>query len=229
MERFSETLDSQVTTQKLEEIGKQMVAEISGKKSKLDLTRFDWSRCQGCDLRDSRSAGEPCMGRHQLAPFARGSLSGSNGHALWMMCSRCALRLMYVPTWAAKGCYRSPGPLMADVKDKLETTPNATAEELRTKSISLDGAEASALRKLEAIQKEKIKVKEATGKKVSQQSAQKPALSTPPKTSQDQIDLTEGPMTVETGPKKTVKREHTLPAEQQEQEGTTREWIQVSP
>ena len=45
--------------------------------------RFDFSRMEGPDPRDSRTQGYPCFGKHVEMPEGRGSLSGRNGHAMW--------------------------------------------------------------------------------------------------------------------------------------------------
>ena len=220
MERFSELISPKTPQTAVSEIAKELVTEaVSMKKSKMKLDRFDWNREQGCDPRDVRAVGEPCMGRHSIAPFARQSLSGSNGHAVWIACSRCALRLLYVPTHGAPAMYRSAGPLLEDTRAKLTQVPNATAEELTTKAIALDGAEASALQNLKKIKGQKAslqKEKETMGYK--DQSKPEPKAKISP-TDVPAVDLTsEGPMPVETGSKKVTMREHTLPAEQQEQE-----------
>lgn len=218
MDLFKETLDPAISADKMATIAEGMVKGVLSKKSKLDLSKYDWDRSQGCDLRDVRAAGEPCLSRHQIAPFARGSLSGVNGHALWLTCSQCSLRLLYVPVHGAKACYRSPGPLMSDTQAKLEKSPNATAEELRTKAISLDAAESSAKKQLEKIQREKEHLKTKTPSSAPKVMPRAPA-----------IELTGGTMEQETGSKKMTKREHTLPPEQQEQESKTdQEWTQVN-
>ena len=176
---------------------------------------------QGTGMRPSRCPScrrAPCMGRHSIAPFARQSLSGSNGHAVWIACSRCALRLLYVPTHGAPAMYRSAGPLLEDTRAKLTQVPNATAEELTTKAIALDGAEASALQNLKKIKGQKASLQKEETMGYKDQSKPEPKAKISP-TDVPAVDLTsEGPMPVETGSKKVTMREHTLPAEQQEQE-----------
>lgn len=126
--------------------------------------RFDFSRMEGPDPRDSRTQGYPCFGNHVEMPEGRGSLSGRNGHAMWKVCQTCRLRIQYVPSFGAKGCYRQAGPLAPDVetvvsqvKGKLEKDPGQ-AENLNSKMVSVLGAEESLKNKLKALENEKDKL-----------------------------------------------------------------------
>jgi hypothetical protein len=165
MERFQETLSTTLEAEVAEEIGKLMVAQVIAPKeeqkktSKIQLDKFDWTRVEFADLRDARTTSKPCEGNHSAEGFERGSHSGMNGHALWLTCHRCKLRLMYVPVHGAKGCYRSPGPIGKDVVQKLIGNPEAAPSELHTKALALEAAENSAKKLLDKIQVEKAKMK----------------------------------------------------------------------
>ena len=122
--------------------------------------RYDWSRAEYADPRDSRCQGFPCWGQHQPEKEGRGSLSGRNGHAKWEVCSVCRLRTLYVPTHGSKGTYRSAGPLPADaaramekVKDTVLTVPE-DRETLTTKAVGISGAKESLLKKLAKLENE---------------------------------------------------------------------------
>jgi len=96
-----------------------------------------------------RTVGPPCS--HVPMPIGRGSKSGSNGFARWIVCSRCQLRLSYVPAVGAKGTSRSPGRLPADIVTALELG----VDDLSTQGIALEAAEKSLMKRLEAAQTEK--------------------------------------------------------------------------
>lgn len=193
MNRFKETLQP-VTAEKSEEIAKEMVMEVPTKKKQLDLSRFDWTRTGYANPRDPRCLGGQCRGNHEVETFGRGSSSGQNGHALWLSCRDCKLRVLYVPRWGATGSYRSAGPLPQDVEDKLKRTdPNDLhPAEMKTKALGLEAAEQSALKQLEMIKQKKAVL--AKGK-----SKGKP----------------EG-TTATSSTEKMVKRDHDVPAELQE-------------
>ena len=133
-----------------------------------------------------------------MESFGRGSSSGQNGHALWLCCKVCKLRIMYTPRWGATGSYRSAGPLAQDVEDKLKKKdPNDIhPSELKTKTLGLEAAEQSAMKQLEHIQKQKATL---AAKAKAKPQASPPVQST----------------------KKTVKREHQVPAE------THEDWAKV--
>ena len=129
-------------------------------KSEAWMSRWDWDRQAGPDLRDPRNAGPPCEGTHSPAPMGRGSPSGCNAHGLWVTCSRCSMRLSYTPAIGAKATYRASPPLAADVKATLkEKGSNAAPSELTTQSISVDAAERSLLQRLERVQAEKKEIR----------------------------------------------------------------------
>lgn len=211
MERYVELLNMDLKEDKKIEIAQ----EVSRPKPKkpLDLSKFDWARAQAAGPRDERTMKGPCAGVHVPERFGRGSQSGVSGHAVWIVCSQCKLRLLYAPTWGAEAVYRSAGPLAADVKKKLGHSPNDIhPSQLETKTLALEAAENSALQRLEGIRKEKEKQK-LKGK----MDPQPKALNPPP--------------TKSTGSgypnvaKKEAKREHEIPAEVAEKEG----WISVDP
>ncbi|CAK9111156.1 unnamed protein product, partial [Durusdinium trenchii] len=123
--------------------------------------KYDVSRREGPDGRDSRAQGFPCYGNHTPMPEGRGSLSGRNGHGKWTVCTLCRLRIEYVPAYGAKGCYRQPGPLAPDVttvmeqvKDDIKDKPEVR-ENLNMKMASTLGAEASLRKKLEVLENDK--------------------------------------------------------------------------
>ena len=80
-----------------------------------------------------------------------------NGHGVWLTCEWCVLRVLYCPTYGAKATYRSAGPLSSDVKSKLNemTDGEVTQNQLTTQALGLDAAEASALKKVEEIRRQK--------------------------------------------------------------------------
>jgi len=194
MERFEETLKA-LYQKASEEIARQMAMENQTKKKALDMDKFDWGRTQYADPRDLRCLEGKCRGRYTIAKFYKGSPSGQNGHALWLSCQECMLRVMYTPRWGAKGTYRSPGPLLPDIQEKLNKTEanDLHPEELGTKALGLEAAENSALRQLEKIKSEKERVAKAKAKAKTGYAS-----------------------TTEAVTKKLVKREHPLPAEVQE-------------
>ena len=154
------------------------------------------------DLRDARTTIKPCEGNHSAEGFRRGSQSGVNGHALWLTCHRCKLRLLYVPVHGAKGCYRSPGPMGKDVVQKLVENPEASPSELNTKALALEAAENSAKKLLDKIQVDKAKMK---AKAKPSPGAQSSSLVAPPQTT-NVVPL----------PCKTLKRSNEKIPEQQE-------------
>lgn len=217
MKSFEKTLDPKLSKEETAQIVKLMTqdAMVNPTKSKLDLERFDWDRAECCNARDPRATGTPCGGRHTVDKFRRGSSSGTNAHGLWLTCATCQLRLAYVPTWGAKGVYRSAGALSSDVKTILKENPNASPEDLKCKAIGLEAAEASALQRLEQIRAEKGKMK----------SPSKGQTSPYPKSPGP---LTPETMMAETGGKKMSKRDHDLPSEDHEA-NSAESWQQVTP
>ena len=222
MDRFAETLSPKLSEETAEQIAKEMVVETQMKKngkSKLDLTRYDWARVQFADLRDRRNTQGDCQGSHQVEPFGRGSLSGTNKHGIWLVCARCRLRVVYAPTWGAKGCYRSAGPLAKDVSTRLEEMKQIPESErdpntLKTQVLALDAAESSAVRRVEEIRKEKERAKAKAKPKMSPQKTQKGEQAVPESTAGY--------------PKKTSKRENSVTPEVQELENQDG-WTRVGP
>lgn len=175
--------------------------------------KYDMSRREGPDGRDSRAQGFPCYGNHTPMPEGRGSLSGRNGHGKWTVCTLCRLRIEYVPAYGAKGCYRQPGPLAPDVttvmeqvKDDIKDKPEVR-ENLNMKMASTLGAEASLRKKLEVLENDKIKL-------------QSKARARPEAVKQEQDVVLNA-----SAPKKTLKRENVQESEEQE----TAEWEKVTP
>ncbi|CAK9061025.1 Retrovirus-related Pol polyprotein from transposon RE1 (Retro element 1) (AtRE1) [Includes: Protease RE1 [Durusdinium trenchii] len=173
--------------------------------------KYDMSRREGPDGRDSRAQGFPCYGNHTPMPEGRGSLSGRNGHGKWTVCTLCRLRIEYVPAYGAKGCYRQPGPLAPDVttvmeqvKDDIKDKPEVR-ENLNMKMASTLGAEASLRKKLEVLENDKIKL-------------QSKARARPEAVKQEQDVVLNA-----SAPKKTLKRENVQESEEQE----TAEWEKI--
>ena len=169
MDRFAETLKP-MDAPVVEEIAKQLVQELQTKKKGVDLTKFDWGRTEFANPRDPRCLQGKCKGKHVIEPFFRGSSSGQNGHAMWLSCQQCKLRVLYTPRWGAKACFRSAGPLPNDVQEKINKTPENEWDplELGTKALALEAAEGSALKQLTKIQQERAAVAKAKAKATPQ-------------------------------------------------------------
>lgn len=124
--------------------------------------KFDESRSCGPDPQDPRNLGPPCNGEHLPARSYRGSVTGSNGHARWVGCERCKMRLLYVPTFGSTGSFRQAGALPGDIKEQVAELKEKASfnPALRDRTIALD--EKSLLDRLARIraQKEKIKKNE---------------------------------------------------------------------
>lgn len=127
------------------------------KTKKMNTENLDWERVQWADPRDPRTTSDPCKGHHVIEPFGKGSKSGVNGHALWLSCAQCRLRLAYVPKVGAPATSRSAGPLATDVQETLGKMPpnEMDPRKLSTQAIGLDAAEQSTLKHLEKIQAKK--------------------------------------------------------------------------
>ncbi|CAK9044628.1 Integrase catalytic domain-containing protein [Durusdinium trenchii] len=215
MDQFQETLKLDLLDEEREKIGKAMVTETSSKKTNskkgIDLSKYDWGRVEFTNPRDPRAVKGPCEGHHSVQPFGRGSLSGMNGHGVWLTCEWCALRVLYCPTYGAKATHRSAGPLSSDVKSKLNemTDGEVTQNQLTTQALGLDAAEASALKKVEEIRRQKEQNLQKKGKGASKGKTKTQSPSTP----------TEPGHTSAIPPKKEVKRRNSVPAEVQEKSG----------
>lgn len=175
--------------------------------------KYDCSRREGPDGRDSRAQGFPCFGNHTPMPEGRGSLSGRNGHGKWTVCTLCRLRIEYVPAYGAKECFRQPGPLAPDVqtvmemvKDDIKDKPE-TRENLNMKMASTLGAEASLRKKLEALENDKTKLQAKARAR--------------PEAIKQEADV----VLNAAGRKVAAKRDNTQEAEEAE----TESWEQVSP
>ena len=118
------------------------------KKEKIPLEeRYDFNRATGPDPRDGRTLRYACYGKHVEEKMGRGSASGCNGAGLWKVCSKCQLRILYVPAWGATGHYRQAGPLPKDVevvtqqyKETVERGEEPDVATLKSKAVSLEGA-----------------------------------------------------------------------------------------
>lgn len=91
MDRFAETLTSNLKEDERKVIAQSMVADATTKGSKVlkDLDRCDWSRVEFADPRDVRTTAMPWELTNQK-DFTDG---------IWLTCAVCRLRLMYCPTW----------------------------------------------------------------------------------------------------------------------------------
>ena len=123
--------------------------------------RYDYDRTVGPDPRDPRTDGPPCLGSHQPMRMGRGSMSGRNGHAEWVVCEKCRLRLSYTPAFGAHARFRQAGPLPADVETVL-TKGVTVAEELDSTQVALAGAEESLEKRLSQIREARAKAAPAT-------------------------------------------------------------------
>ena len=173
--------------------------------------KYDMSRAEGPDARDGRAQGYPCWGNHVSMPEGRGSLSGRNAHGMWKVCSKCRLRIQYVPAYGATGAHRQAGPLAPDAATALERVGKTiendvkARENLNSKMASTIGAEESLKNKLKKLEADRLK---ATSSAPVQ-----------PKASADQTQVV-----TETS-KKAAKRENATTAE--EAEAKPSEWIEV--
>ncbi|CAK9021545.1 unnamed protein product, partial [Durusdinium trenchii] len=134
--------------------------KMDKKKTKSSATweeKYDESRTVAADPRDPRTLGAPCWGNHTPAAAYRGSVSGSNGHATWVGCERCQLRLSYTPAFGATGLHRQAGPIPEDTRRQVEELKEKAPYNplLRTQAVGLDGAERSLMSKLDNIRARK--------------------------------------------------------------------------
>lgn len=132
------------------------------KKGKSDVPppqeRYDFSRAEPANPLDPRTTGSPCFGHHVVEKPGPGSCSGANKFAMWESCAQCGLRVTYIPAFGASGATRKAGPLSSDTKQQLATIPPNEQKgsiHLKDEKISMDGAEASLLRRLEQVQDRK--------------------------------------------------------------------------
>ncbi|CAE7337263.1 unnamed protein product, partial [Symbiodinium sp. KB8] len=210
-----------------------------GQKEKVKIPeeeRYDFSRQEGPDPRDGRTAGAPCYGEHQIMKPGRGSLSGSNAHGWWRVCEKCRLRVAYAPAWGAHGHFRQAGPLSADVKKVvLEVTEKEKTGEvvdrnvLNAKNVALEGAEQSLLDKLSKVRAEKEKsLAKSKGAQAKSKTAPPPTTTStsPAPATPSVVNLTDD-QTMNVTPGRKKHREHEMTAE--EQEYTTRDdsWSSV--
>ena len=120
--------------------------------------KFDGSRTTGPDVRDPRCAGAPCYGNHVIARPGRGSPTGSNAHGSWEGCEKCLLRMSYTPAYGAHALHRKSGPLPSDTTEMVSKVGANNAgynDKLKDRSVALDAAETSALKKLEQVRAQK--------------------------------------------------------------------------
>lgn len=223
MEFFKETLE-EILPERSVVIARSLIEEMPVKK-KLDLSRFDFDRVEWADQRDPRTIKGSCQGQHAIQGFGRGSKSGTNKHGLWLVCSTCQVRLMYLPAIGAPAVYRSAGPVAADVQkhlDQLSTNDVPNPKDLGTKALGYAAAEASTLRHLEHIRSQQAKLKKESG---APKAAAKSSAATP--SSRKSTRLEEDQRMSHT------KRENHKTPEQQEVEvvgdSPPSEWKTISP
>ncbi|CAE7943401.1 RE2 [Symbiodinium necroappetens] len=211
------------------------VEKKKGQKEKAKIPeeeRYDFSRQEGPDPRDGRTAGAPCYGEHQIMKPGRGSLSGSNAHGWWRVCEKCRLRLAYAPAWGAHGHFRQAGPLNADVKkvvmevaEKEKAGETVDRDVLNAKNVALDGAEKSLIDKLSKVRAEKEKNLAKSKGAQAKSKAAPPSVTTTSSeapATPSMVDLTrDQAMNVTPGRKK--QRENEMTAEEQEYQGMSDE------
>lgn len=215
MEMFPEALNPKISTERSAEISKMIVAEVAArgkKQTKMDLSKYDWNRVEFANLRDPRCHEPPCCGAHSPEGFGRGSLTGCNSHAVWIVCAKCRLRILYCPTWSAKGSYRSAGPIGEDVKSKLLKDPTPSPREMTTQALGIEAAEASAEKRLTILREQKAKIKAKA----------KPQMTKEKEITEEELKLLEKSSSAAAkaknppAPKKSAKRENEVHPETQE-------------
>ena len=101
--------------------------------------------------------------------FYRGSLSGKNRHARWIVCEDCKVRLEYTPAFGATGHHRQAGPLNNDTAETLRR--GGTGKELKAKTVAIEGAERSLelrLAQVKAMREEESQKKDYSKKDMKQ-------------------------------------------------------------
>ena len=133
-------------------------AKATAQVTRIDpALRHDYDWTVGPDPRDPRTDGPPCERNHHPMRVGRGSMSGRNGHAEWVVCEKCRLRLSYTPAIGAHARFRQAGPLPAAVTTVMNKGVSQ-AEELDTTQVALAGAEESLEKRLVQIREARAKV-----------------------------------------------------------------------
>ncbi|CAE7569752.1 unnamed protein product [Symbiodinium microadriaticum] len=116
--------------------------------------KYHASRTTGPDPRDPRCTGPPCNGSHQ--PQAN-----ANQAAYWTTCTCCGMRLSYTPVFGGHGIYQSSTArrdrfrIIPRFKWRLSANKHRTAKD---RTIAMDAAERSCLKRLEKIRADKEKL-----------------------------------------------------------------------
>ena len=117
--------------------------------------RYDYSRTQNIEV----PVMKPCMGKHEVAAFYKGSPTGLNQHGHWTGCEKCKQRLSYTPAYGAHGIHRKAGPLPADLQATTNRLGKAAAysEEMKPREVALEGAERSLEQRLAVIRAQRAR------------------------------------------------------------------------
>ncbi|CAE7438764.1 unnamed protein product [Symbiodinium sp. CCMP2592] len=111
-----------------------------------EMLPLDYDRQEGVDPRDPRAAGGLCKGNH--TPKTR-----ANQFAQWTVCTKCQVRLQYIPRMGCHAQHRQAGPLAPDTKEMIKNADPDAEYYPTNKEISLTAAENSALRQLERLRR----------------------------------------------------------------------------
>ena len=160
------TIEKEGLQKRLEEIAQENADNSYLQVSKEEMEKYDFSRTQWIDPRDPRALEDgPCKQDHEPMLFYRGSLSGKNRHARWIVCEDCKVRLEYTPAFGATGHHRQAGPLNNDTVETLRR--GGTGKELKGKTVAIEGAERSLelrLAQVKAMREEESQKKDYTKK-----------------------------------------------------------------
>ena len=126
-------------------------------KPKTEMNPLDYDRQEGVDPRDPRASGGLCQGNH--TPKSR-----ANQFAQWTLCTRCQIRLSYIPRMGCHAQHRQAGPLSSDTKEMIKEADPEAEYYPTNKEISLQAAENSALRQLERVRRLRNHPEKSTGR-----------------------------------------------------------------
>ena len=115
--------------------------------------RYDYNRTQRIEV----PVMKPCMGKHEVAAFYKGSPTGLNQHGHWTGCEKCKQRLSYTPAYGAHGIHRKAGPLPADLQATTSRLGKAAAYNEELKQVALEGAERSLEQRLAVIRAQRAR------------------------------------------------------------------------
>ena len=88
------------------------------------------------------------------------SQANANQAAYWTTCTCCGMRLSYTPVFGGHGIYRKAGPIPEDTKVQVEALGEQApySDYLKDRTIAMDAAERSCLKRLEKIRADKEKL-----------------------------------------------------------------------